>query len=48
MGQLGKIFKDLKPLLREIGEENLQACYSLQEIKEAIFNNVDEDLEIIF
>jgi len=42
MGQLGVVFEQLELNLQEVGEENLQSCYSPEEILEAIFKDVQQ------
>ncbi len=44
MGQLGKIYDKLSPILQEIGEENLQSCYSTEEMVEAVNFNLDSEI----
>jgi hypothetical protein len=41
MGQLGKIYQNLNPILQEIGEKSLQSCYSSEEMVEAVSSNID-------
>lgn len=43
MGQLGKIYKSLNPVLQEIGEKNLQSCYSIDEMIEAANSDLDSN-----
>ena len=40
MGQLGKIYKKLDPSLQDIGEENLQSCYSAEEMVKASLSKI--------
>ncbi len=42
MGQLGKTFEDLNQELKDLGKDNLQDCYSPDEILEI----VSEDLSL--
>jgi len=41
MGQLGKIYPNLNSILQEIGEKNLQSCYSSEEMVAAASSNID-------
>ncbi len=41
MGQLGKIYSKLDPILQEIGESNLEICYSSEEIVNSVFSEID-------
>lgn len=42
MGQLNKPYQELEEGLKEIGKENLEACYTPKELLDSIWYNVLE------